>query len=1051
MSAGRGVGTLLLAGAALAGVVPARADERPRTIDDFEDVATWSAHPAEGVELKLGSDAGAHGRALRFDVRFTRGTGYAVARRAVWLDLPADYVFRFKLRGEIPINHLEFKLVDSTGANVWWHVRRDLSFPREWATFRTRKRQISFAWGPVGGGEIRHVAAIELAVTSAEGGQGSVWIDDLEIEAVPPDSLMPPLRAEASSSQPTHEPGRALDDRSMTGWSPASQDREPWWRLDLGRLRELGGLTLDWGVGRHPRAYAVELSADGSSWTRVRTVSDGNGGRDPLSLPESEARYLRVSVLKPPAVGKALLTQVRLESLEWSVTPEAHFTALARERPRGSFPRPYSEEQCAWAVVGLDGGREEALLSEDGMLETGKRRFSIEPFLGVGGRLIGWANVRSEQTLATGSLPIPSVTWRRGELGLTVQAFARGDTSDPQVVASYRVSHRGRKPLPVTLYLALRPFQVNPPWQSVGMTGGTARIHSIEAEGREVRVDGVGVLVCDADPDSFGAAALDQGEIVEYLRAGRLPAARRAEDPTGFASGALAFRFELAPGGERTIRIQVPLRPGSGAHAASRWSEGEAEEVARDWESRLGDTRLVLPPAARELVETLRAQVGWILVNRDGAAIQPGSRSYDRSWIRDGSLTSSALLRLGVSEPVKEFARWFASMQYENGKVPCCASERGPDPVTENDSHGQFIYLIAELHRYTGDRALVAELWPGVVKAVSHMDSLRAERRTAAWRTPDQRRFFGLLLPSISHEGYPNPMHSYWDDFFAYRGYVDAAYLAGVLGRESERVRIGASRDTFAHDLAASVAASMAFHKLDYVPGCAELGDFDATSTTVALAPTDAADLLPEVALRATFERYWEFFRHRRDGRGRWEAFTPYEVRTIGSFVRLGWRERALQAVEYFMDHRRPPGWKQWAEVETRRRREPRFIGDIPHTWVGSDFVRSALDLFAYERARDSCLVIAAGVPWSWVATPEGVTVQRLHTPYGPLSYSLRAEGGALVVSLEAGPHVPPGGVRVLPPALRPFRSAAVNETPAPIEEGGVRVQTLPARVVLRW
>jgi hypothetical protein len=382
--------------------------------------------------------------------------------------------------------------------------------------------------------------------------------------------------------------------------------------------------------------------------------------------------------------------------------------------------------------------------------------------------------------------------------------------------------------------------------------------------------------------------------------------------------------------------------------------------------------------------------------------------------------------------------------------------------VTENDSHGQFIWLIAEYYRYTGDRALVERMWPRIAAAVAHMDSLRGERRTAEWRAPEKRKFYGLLLPSISHEGYPNPMHSYWDDFFGYRGYADAAYLAEVLGRGNDRARYAAARDTFGRDLAASIAAAMAEKGIDYVPGCAELGDFDATSTTVALTPTDAADLLPEAAIRATFERYWAFFRDRRDGTLEWSAFTPYEVRTIGSFVRLGWRGRANEALDYFMAHRQPAGWRQWAEVAHRDPRAPRYIGDMPHTWVGSDFVRSVLDMLVYERARDSSLVIAAGVPRSWlvhgtagdsggVGESSPLQVRDVGTVHGPVRYSMRARGDAVETSIEPGPRIPPGGLIVIPPARVPFRSATVNGAAAPITpEGGVVVRALPARVVMR-
>jgi hypothetical protein len=443
------------------------------------------------------------------------------------------------------------------------------------------------------------------------------------------------------------------------------------------------------------------------------------------------------------------------------------------------------------------------------------------------------------------------------------------------------------------------------------------------------------------------------------------------------------------------------------------------------------------------------AQVGWILVNRDGGALQPGSRNYDRSWIRDGSLTSSALLRMGRPDVVRDFIEWFAPFQYENGKIPCCASDRGPDPVTENDSHGQFIWLIAEYYRYTGDRALVERMWPHVAAAIAHMDSLRGERRTAEWRAPEKRKFFGLLLPSISHEGYPNPMHSYWDDFFGYRGYFDAVFLASVLGRGADQARYAAARDTFARDLAASIAAAMKEKGIAYIPGCAELGDFDATSTTVAITPTEAADLLPESAVRATFERYWTFFTDRRHEKQPWDAFTPYEMRTIGSFVRLGQRDRAIEALEFFLQYQQRPGWRQWAEVAYEEQDAPKYIGDMPHTWVGSDFVRSVLDMLAYERGRDSTLVVAAGVPWSWL-TRDGLHVGGFRTLYGPVTYTMQARLDTVEIVLEAGMRIPAGGILVIPPARKPFRSATVNGAASPITaEGGVVVRSLPARVVM--
>jgi hypothetical protein len=133
----------------------------------------------------------------------------------------------------------------------------------------------------------------------------------------------------------------------------------------------------------------------------------------------------------------------------------------------------------------------------------------------------------------------------------------------------------------------------------------------------------------------------------------------------------------------------------------------------------------------------------------------------------------------------------------------------------------------------------------------------------------------------------------------------------------------------------------MKLHRIDYIPGAVELGDFDATATTIAVAPGGELGWLPQPALNRTFERYDEFFRQRLEN-PTWEAYTPYELRVVGTMIRLGQRDRALRELEFFFEGQRPAAWNHWAEVVWREPRAPRFIGDMPHTWIGSDFIRSA-------------------------------------------------------------------------------------------------------------
>jgi len=1036
-------------------------------IDSFEDAAVWSAIPASGVQLRIGSDAGTHGRALRLDFDFGGGGGYAVARRAVAVDLPANYRFRFAVRGDCQPNDLEFKLIDASGDNVWWSNRRNFVFPAQWETLTTRKRQITFAWGP-SQAELRHVAAIEIAITAGSGGKGTVWLDDLSIERVPVASgTHPAIVARASSSRPGNSAARAVDRDSASFWASNAGDRRPWVTLDLGEEREYGGMVIDWVPARHAADYDVEISSAGVSWRPIRAVRTGNGGRDHLFLPESESRWIRIRLVRAVPTRGVAIRSITIEPLEWAASLERFYETLASETPRGSYPRALRNEQTYWSVLGTDVGEpEEALLGEDGMLETGKAQYSIEPFLRINDSLVTWADVQTAHSLAHGDLPVPTVTWQRGAIEMAITAFAFGKEggvphalavlaeNHPGVIARYRVRNRGTRTERVSLYLALRPFQVNPASQFLNTAGGVARIRTLALDSQVMRVNGERGIASLTPPTRCGAATFDEGDIVEFLRAGRVPPRASVVDPFEHASGVLEYALEIAAGGEREVDLFIPLRgrPSATPVAVTPAVVEQAERATRSrWAAHQRGITIEVPPEGAEVIRAMRAQLGWILINRDQAAIQPGSRSYERSWIRDGSLTSTALLRLGHPEIVRTFIDWYAGYLYPDGKVPCCVDARGADPVPEHDSHGEFIYLIAEYHRYTGDRALVERHWPAVLRVAAYLDSLRQTRRTPEWRTPARREFFGLLPPSISHEGYSaKPMHSYWDDFFALRGFKDAAYLAGVLGRHDEQAAFASMRDQFQRELIASLRAAMARHKIDYLPGCADLGDFDATSTTIALTPAAAEKVLPQAALTRTFEKYWEFFRDRRDGRLTWDAYTPYETRIIGSMVRLGWRERADSLVSYFMRDRRPAGWQQWAEVVDRDPRHARFIGDMPHTWVGSDFVRSVLDLFAYEREADSTLVIGAGLPLAWVTPAPGVVVRGLPTPHGPLGFTMKATGDSLVVTIDAGVRVPRGGIVVRAPSVGPPRRASVNGVAVPVGREGIVVRRVPARIVVR-
>jgi hypothetical protein len=413
---------------------------------------------------------------------------------------------------------------------------------------------------------------------------------------------------------------------------------------------------------------------------------------------------------------------------------------------------------------------------------------------------------------------------------------------------------------------------------------------------------------------------------------------------------------------------------------------------------------------------------------------------------------AAALLRGGCADEARDYLRWYARYQREDGFVPCAVDASGADPLPEYDSQGQLVYAIAEHFRLTGDRGLLAELWPAALRSISFIESLRARRLVPELRSGGRRAWYGLLPESVSHEGYlAQPVHSYWDDFWALRGLKDAAAMAEVLGEGEEARRLAALRDDFRATLLGSLAATMAERGIDYLPGSVEWADMDPTATAGALAPIGELHHLPPAAVARTFERYLERFRQLRRGEADWVQYSPYEIRIVGALVRLGWRDSAHELLSFFLGDRRPLAWNQWPEIAWRDPRSPAHLGDLPHTWIAAEYMLAFQSLLAFEREEDDALVLAAGLPLAWLPPDSEVRVEGLPTYYGRLSYALRREGTSRFrLSVSGGLRAPPGGIVVRPPLSRPIaRIRDEGASAAASDAGSVTLRCAPAELIV--
>lgn len=1020
--------------------------------DIFSELASWLAFASGEAELKLSSETGPYGHALRMDFDFKGGGGFVVTRKEFSLPLPESYVFTFRVRGAAPKNKFEFKMTDPSGKNVWRWQEDKFEFRREARELFLKSSQIEFAWGPAGGGTLRTLGALEFVISAGPGGKGTVWLEDFRFinRTI---STAPVVTA--SSSAKGADPQSVLDKKPNAGWRNAPRDAKAWLQLDFHQAREYGGLIVDWAPLPAKRAFTVQASEDGRKWRAIHRSRSAEGSRSFVSLPNGESRFLRLTF-----EGSAAVRHLEMQPFDFSRSPVEFFHAVAEQSPRGRHPRWLMREQSYWTCAGVPDGQTCGLINEEGMVEPDKGTFSLEPFLYADGKLSTWTDAKTSVRLEEDGLAIPSATWKLPGLTLETTTFATGHGANAVLFVRYRVSNTAKKAVKAKLFVAVRPYQVNPPWQGWQGLGGVSPIHKIAWNQDAACVNDDKWVVPLTKPAAFGVAAFEQGVITDYLANGKLPAQTNVRDDFGFASGAMRFDLTLAAGATCEVFVAVPFGVKRKLDAKQRRalasSDGAAqfEEAVRVMRERLATVSFQMPAGvAREGALTFRTAAGQILINRDGPAIQPGPRRYTRSWIRDGAIMGAALLRIGDLRALPEFIRWFAPYQRKDGFVPCCVDRTGADWLVEHDSHGQFIYGVMESFRFTADLVFLKEMWPYVRKAARYMEKIRAKRLTKEYQSEEKKDRYGLLPESASHEGYlAHPVHSYWDDFWALRGLKDAAAVATELGYTKDALDFAVLAESFRETLRLSIIAVIADKKLPYVPGSVEWADFDPTATANAVTLLQGKADLPAEELHEMFAHFVRDFRRKHSGEMPWNNYTAYEIRIIGALVHLGKRAEALELLEFFLSDRRPLRWNQWPEISWKDPRSPGHLGDVPHTWIASEYMFVFAHLFAYEREDDDSLIIGAGVDARWLVG-RGIAVSGLPTWHGSLDLTMkRKPDGTVLVDLRGGLRLPRGGFIVRPPSDRAICALTINGKAATnFTDHEAVVRELPAQVIISY
>ncbi|MBG0812552.1 discoidin domain-containing protein [Methylosinus sp. H3A] len=778
--------------------------------------------------------------------------------------------------------------------------------------------------------------------------------------------------------------------------------------VDFRFVRSVVGALVEWGES-YGLDFSAYLSDDGENFRELGRITAGGGGNGSFWWPRASSRFLRLTLHEASGPEGAVVDELKLRILDSDRMPIGQLERAARAGRGELYPQSLLGRQVYWTVLGEFDREGEALFDEYGDLEPRRGSPQITPLLRSGDQLHGApASARIRHSLVGGSLPIPSVIWSIDGLEIRATALAHAG----QALVQYRIVNTSRAPRKGALVLAVRPAQINPYWQH----GGHAPIDAIAVVGREARIDDQIYAAFSREPDAVTVADFDDGDVVRLIESGASGTDRSLRSDSGLLSAAVEFAFLLPPGASDAIVVAAPLRAGVAPDADEQFS-ALRKKVARRWRNKIGPRRISVGDP--DVTETVEAQISLILVNATRSAFKPGPRNYDRIWIRDGSAQALALLWAGLTEEAEAFVLWYSQRIYENGMVPPILDEdgainRGYGSDIEFDAQGEFVCIAAEAYRITKDRAFLTAVLEPVVRATRFIEELCA--RTNAQHGPTSR-FHGLLPPSLSHEGYGEPSYSYWDDFFALSAFRDCAFLADAAGEKEIAAQARTWGRKFAADLSRSIRMTSELMGNGSIAGSADREDVDPTSTSIAFEPCRVADVLPPELLAATYDLCAT--QTKSLGAPDFEGnFTPYIVRNLNAFVSLGRFEDALGLLDLLLDRRRPEKWRHWAEVVWMPPRAPQYIGDMPHTWVGAEFVTAIRRMLLRENG--DALELFRGAPDHWW-DGDGITLRDLPTAFGVVDLRARRTKSKATIELASSGPSPKHVTIRFPAAKRAF------------------------------
>ena len=370
------------------------------------------------------------------------------------------------------------------------------------------------------------------------------------------------------------------------GYAPVKLPKGDSITVDFGYVRSPLGAFIEWGAA-YGTDFSVYLSDDGESFREVGRILTGNGGSDSFWWRSTTSRYFRLTVHETSVAEGAIVNELKLRILNKDRMPIGQLERAAAAGRRDLYPQSLLGRQVYWTVLGEYDHAGEALFDEYGNLEPQRGSPQITPLIRLGRALHGAsASASISQSLAAGSLPIPTVEWVAGDVGIRITALAHAGLA----VAEHRVTNRGGRVRGRARWCSrCAPSRSIPTGSTAATPPSIPSPSTAERSASTTDPTPCSRASPTRSPSRSSTMAMSSGS----LRGDPKRPRRSLRSDFGLLSAACEFAFTLPPARAFAVVVSSPMRDGVEPRAEAPF-DALRETVARDWRAKIGPRKITV-------------------------------------------------------------------------------------------------------------------------------------------------------------------------------------------------------------------------------------------------------------------------------------------------------------------------------------------------------------------------------------------------------------------------------------------------------------------------